>query len=106
VNTTVQSIGGDVSVHGWYTVSVALVNATSVMSSVQLEFGQSGAPGTGLGGPPVMTLNPTLPFLIEDPGIAWAPVKVTEAGFCPGGLVAPAGFVQVAVGSNAVFGTL
>jgi hypothetical protein len=30
-------------VHGWYTVSVALVNVTSVMASVHWEFGQSGA---------------------------------------------------------------
>jgi hypothetical protein len=31
-----QSIGGDVSVHGWYTVIVADVNATSVIASVHL----------------------------------------------------------------------
>jgi hypothetical protein len=35
---------------GWKTVIVALVNAMSVMISVQLEFGQSGAPSTGVWG--------------------------------------------------------
>jgi len=70
---------------GCSTVITALVNDTSVIVSVQLEFGQPGAPGIGDTGGFVVTLNETLPFLILDAGMAWDPVKVTEAGFCPGG---------------------
>jgi len=77
---------------------VALVNATSVIVSVQLVFGQPGEPGIGDTGAFVVTLNGVLPFLIADAGIDVDPVKVTAAGFCPGGLFAPDGLVQVAVG--------
>jgi hypothetical protein len=59
---------------GCSTVIVALVNATSVMSSVESGFGQSGAPGIGETGASVVTLNPTLPFLISDAGIDCMPV--------------------------------
>ena len=71
---------------GCSTVITALVNATSVIVSVQLEFGQPGAPGIGDTGGFVVTLKDTLPFLTLDAGMAWEPVKVTAAGFCPGGL--------------------
>ena len=66
---------------GCSTVMVALVNATSVIVSVQRGFGHPGAPGIGDTGGSVVTLNETLPFLISDAGIAWLPVSVTEAGF-------------------------
>src|SRR5205807_2273026 len=70
---------------GCSTVIVALVNATSVMSSVQLAFGQSGAPGIGVTGASVVTEKGVLPFLISLAGIACVPVNVTGAGFWPGG---------------------
>src|SRR6266508_2519596 len=91
-------MGGSVSVQGWYTVIVALVKATSVMSSVHWELGQSGAPGIGETGSAVSTPKLRLPFLISLPGMASTPVKTTSAGFCPGGWVPPAGLVHVAVG--------
>ena len=81
----------------WLTVSVALVNATSVIVSVQFGFGHPGAPGMGVTGPSVMTSNGVLPFLISLAGIDWVPVRVTSAGFCPGASFPP-WFVQVAVG--------
>ena len=56
---------------GCSTVIVALVNARSVMSSVQLEFGQSGAPAIGDTGGCVVTLNGVVPFLISLAGMAW-----------------------------------
>jgi len=71
---------------GCSTVITALVNATSVIVSVQLVFGHPGAPGIGDTGAFVVTLKDTLPFLILGAGMAWEPVKVTAAGFCPGGL--------------------
>jgi hypothetical protein len=81
------------------TVIVALVKARSVIVSVQLEFGQPGAPGMGLVGAFVVTSKLTFPFLISSAGIASDPVTVTDAGFWPGGWVAPEpGLVQVAVG--------
>jgi hypothetical protein len=55
---------------GCSTVSVALVNARSVMSSVHCGFGQSGAPGMGVTGWSVTTSKATFPFLISDSGIA------------------------------------
>ena len=55
---------------GCSTVIVALVNARSVMSSVQLEFGQSGAPAIGDTGGCVVTLNGVVPFLISLAGMA------------------------------------
>src|SRR2546426_4878036 len=52
---------------GCETVTVALVNATSVMSSIQFGFGHSGAPATGVSGPAVTSTwlipNVVLPFL-------------------------------------------
>ena len=54
---------------GCSTVIVADVNASSVMFSLQLGLGQSGAPGIGVVGPFVVTENETLPFLISDAGI-------------------------------------
>jgi hypothetical protein len=83
---------------GCWTRMMALVNATSVIFSVQLEFGQPGAPGIGVTGRRVLTLNDTLPFLISLAGIACVPVSVTAAGFWPGGWFAPDGLVQVAFG--------
>ena len=71
---------------GCSTAITALVNDTSVIVSVQLEFGHPGAPGIGDTGGLVVTLNGTLPFLIADAGMPTDPVKVTGAGFCPGGL--------------------
>ncbi len=71
----------------------------SVIVSVQLLPGQSGAPGIGFGdGGLVVTLNATFPFFTADAGIDSLPVTVTGAGFCPGGLFAPEGLVHVAVG--------
>src|SRR6266508_5519427 len=98
MSTIVQSIGGVVSVQGWYTVIVALLNVTSVMSSVHFGFGQSGAPGIGVTGPAVSTLQDRFPFLISLPGMASTPVSTASAGFCPGGWVSPAGLVHAAVG--------
>ncbi len=71
---------------GCSTLITALVNDTSVIVSVQLEFGQPGAPGIGDTGGLVVTLKETLPFLIADAGMACDPVRVTGAGFCPGGV--------------------
>jgi hypothetical protein len=71
---------------GCSTVMVALVNATSVMVSVHCLFGQPGAPGIGVTGACVVMLNETFPVLdLCSPGIDWPPVRVTGAGFCPGG---------------------
>jgi hypothetical protein len=84
---------------GCSTVIVALVNATSVIVSVQLVPGHSGAPGMGDVGAFVVTgPNGVLPFLISEPGIDCVPVSVTEAGFRPGGCCFPEGLVQTAVG--------
>lgn len=84
---------------GCSTVIVALVNIMSTMVSVQLEFGQSGAPGIGVVGASVNTLNGVLPFFISLSGIDNVPVTTTGAGFCPGAWCwfAP-GFPQVAIG--------
>src|SRR5262249_25595097 len=73
------------------------VNAISVMASVQLEFGQSGAPGMGEVGGLVVTLNCALPFLIALAGIPTLPVTVTGAGFRPGAWFPPL-FEQTAGG--------
>jgi len=70
---------------GCSTVIVALVKATFVIVSVQLELGQPGAPWIGLVGGFVVTENVTLPLMIDDFGIDCEPVSVTDAGFCPGG---------------------
>src|SRR6266481_7754297 len=74
---------------GCSTVTVALVNATSVIVSVQLGFGQPGAPGTGETGPAVVALKATLPFLIALAGMDCVPVSVTSAGFWPGAWFPP-----------------
>ena len=60
---------------GWSTVMVALVNAMSVMSSVQFGFGQSGAPAIGVAGAFVVTLNGVLPFLSSLAGMDSLPVN-------------------------------
>jgi len=69
---------------GCWTVTVALTKARSVMISVQLEFGHSGAPGIGFVGGEVVTLNATFPFLTSLAGMPTLPDTVTRAGFCPG----------------------
>jgi len=66
---------------GCSTVIVALVNCMSVMSSIHCGFGQSGAPGIGVTGPFVVTLNGVLPFFTSLSGIACEPVTVAGAGF-------------------------
>ena len=43
--------------HGWYTEIVALVNATSVISAVQLALGHPACAGVGCAGAPVVTLK-------------------------------------------------
>lgn len=92
VHTSVSTtVGG-----GCWTVIVADVNARSVISSVQLGFGQSGEPGIGVTGAFVVTANPTFPFLISLAGIAWLPDTVIGAGFWPGASFPP-WFVQVEV---------
>jgi hypothetical protein len=63
-------------------VMTALVKAMSVMFSVQLALGQSGAPGIGDVGGSVVTSNGVVPFLISSAGMAWPPVTATGAGFC------------------------
>ena len=63
------------------TVTVALVNAMSVMVSRQEAFGQSGAPGTGEVGPLVVTEKVTLPFFTSLAGIDSLPLTVMGAGF-------------------------
>jgi hypothetical protein len=64
-----------------WTVIVALVNATSVIDSVQLEPGHPGAPGIGDTGASVVTEKAALPFLIALDGMLCSPVSVTGAGF-------------------------
>ena len=65
-------------------VMTALVNDMSAIISVHDELGQSGAPGIGVVGEFVLTLNGVFPFLTSLPGIDTLPVTVTGAGFCPG----------------------
>ena len=50
------------------------MNFMSVMASVHFELGQSGAPGIGVAGGFVVTVNVALPFLTADPGMATEPV--------------------------------
>ncbi len=83
---------------GCSTVIVALVNARSVMSSLQFGFGQSGASGIGVVGSFVMTPNGVFPFLISPAGIASLPDTVIGAGFWPRAWFRPL-FVHVAVTS-------
>jgi hypothetical protein len=64
-----------------------------VIVSVQPEFGQSGAPGTGEVGGLVVTLNEALPFLTAPAGTAPDPLA-EKLGFCPGTLLEPPGLVQ------------
>ena len=82
---------------GCSTSTRASVNLKSVIVSVQFGFGQSGAPAIGEVGGRVVTENEVVPFLISVLGIGSWPATVAGAGFCPGGWVAPAGFVQTAV---------
>src|SRR5215211_4464063 len=86
------------SFESWNSVIVAEVKAISVMFSVHRGLGQSGAPGIGVTGAPVTVEIVTLPFLMSPAGTAVDPETVASAGFWPGGCVAPAGLVQVAVG--------
>src|SRR2546425_9924223 len=105
---TLPSVVGALNVHetvstvvpaGCSTVIVRLVNAMSVITSVHRGFGQSGAPGIGVTGAFVVTVNGVLPFLISLSGIATLPVTSTGAGFWPGASqVFVPGFPQVAVG--------
>src|SRR5262249_9221277 len=48
----------------WKSWIVADVNATSVMFSVHIGFGQPGAPGIGVTGAPVTVVIVTFPFLM------------------------------------------
>jgi len=57
------------------------VNATSVIVSVHLVFGQPGAPGIGLVGGAVVVEIVTFPFLMSPALTGVAPVVVTGAGF-------------------------
>src|SRR6266516_6333101 len=72
---------------GCWTVTVAVKKARSVMVSVQLVFGHPGAPGIGVVGGEVVTLNATFPFLTSLAGMPTLPDTVTRAGFCPGAWV-------------------
>jgi len=85
--------GSTVSLHGCHTLILALVQVILVIVSVQLEFGQSGAPGTGEAGGLVVTLNEALPFFTEPAGTIPVPLAV-KFGFWPGTLLEPPGFVQ------------
>jgi hypothetical protein len=67
------------------TTMSALVKDKSLIASVQLGLGQSGAPETVLGGGLVVTTNGVLPFLSEELGvIVTEPVTEIGAGFWPG----------------------
>jgi len=77
--TVSTTVGG-----GCSTVIVALVKDMSVITSVHIALGQSGAPGIGVVGEFVVTLNGVFPFLTSLAGIDRLPVTVTGAGFCPG----------------------
>src|SRR5712692_9074537 len=81
-------------------VTVALVNAMSVIVSVQLGLEQSGAPATLVLGKTASTANDAFPFLSMSSGVSVSvPVTVTGAGFWPGGRwVSDPGFWHVAVG--------
>src|SRR4029434_10496068 len=92
VHTTVSTTFGD----GCWSVIVADVNARSVISSVQLAFGQSGAPGIRVWGAFVVSENARFPFLIALAGNAWLPVTVICARFWAGDSLPPC-FVQVEV---------
>src|SRR5215471_12462286 len=94
VHWTVSTMVGG----GCSTMMVALVNCRSVIASVQLGSGQSGAPGIGLVGGRVVTLNDTVPFLISEAGSDRVPATDTGARFWPGGCCWPDGLVQVAIG--------
>jgi hypothetical protein len=60
---------------------VADVNVRSVISAVQLLFGQPASAAVGCSGGSVVTLKATLPFLTSLDGIDWLPVTVASAGF-------------------------
>src|SRR5262249_49892603 len=97
VQLTVSTTGGGIPAPCSISIT-ALVKDMSVMLSVQLLLGQSGAPVTGVCGGLVVTRNDTVPFLISESGIACEPVTVTCAGFCPGDGLPPPGLAQLAVG--------
>jgi hypothetical protein len=79
----------------WNSRIVADVKLTSVIVSVQLEFGQPGAPGIGDVGKSVVVMMVTFPFLMSPAGTGVAPTSVTGAGFWPGASFDPDGVVQV-----------
>ena len=79
----------------WNSRIVADVNDTSVMVSVQLEFGQPGASGTGEVGAAVIVVMVTFPFLMSPAGTGVDPTSVTGAGFWPGDSFDPDGVVHV-----------
>src|SRR5262249_59771477 len=66
--------------------------------SVTLEHRPTGVPGISDVGGWVVTLIPTLPFLISDAGMACEPVTSTGAGFCPGTLHSSPGLQHSPVG--------
>ena len=67
-----------VSVQGWYTVIVALVNSSSVISAVQFALGHPASAAVGWSGAPVVAENATFPFLISPLGMKSTPVRVTS----------------------------
>lgn len=79
----------------WYSRIVADVKLTSVIVSVQPEFGQPGAPGTGDAGASVDVMMVTFPFLMSSASTGVAPTSVTGAGFWPGASFDPDGVVHV-----------
>jgi hypothetical protein len=98
VSTSSPASNVSFAFESWNTVIVADVNARSVMASVHCRFGQSGAPAIGVIGGFVTVVIVTLPFLMSLTGTVVDPDTWACAGFWPGGWVAPAGFVHVAVG--------
>jgi hypothetical protein len=66
--------------------TLELVSDISVIDSVQLVLGQSGAPGIGVVGGAVLTVMVRFPFLMSLPGMATLPDTSDGAGFCPGTL--------------------
>ena len=86
---------------GCWITKLMLVSVTVGFTPVQLLLGHPAvAPLTVVAAVRVagLVVNVRFPFLMSLAGIAVTPVSVTDAGFCPGGWVAPAGFVQIAVG--------
>jgi hypothetical protein len=93
VSTTVSNV--PFASWSWLTVIVADVNDTSVILSIQLEFGQPGDPGTGDVGAAVVVEMVTFPFLMSLASTGVDPTSVTGAGFWPGASFDPDGVVHV-----------